>query len=259
MIPVFYIYKKGSRGLKRLKTFLREKLNKKIPKTITPENTEFTPKHNHLLINWGSSRKPDFPILYNNPNIVQEISNKLFFLNKIKEEDFCLKFTTDKQRAIGWFTEKKDNLVVCRTILNGHRGEGIVLASSPEEVVDAPLYTLYKKKTHEFRVHFFHNLKTNELTVDIQQKKKIKDHKDTNYQIRNHTTGWIYSRDNIQYSEKLDLVVKRVIELSKLTFGAIDILWNKQEDAYYVLEINTAPGLEGKTITFYGENILKCL
>ncbi len=259
MKPVFYAYKRGLRGLKALKSFIREQLNKKIPKTITKENLNFTPKVNQLVFNWGTSVKPDFAIQYNNPEFVRQTSNKLLFLEKIKEEDFCLKFTTNKQTAINWFTENKNTTVVCRTVLTGHSGQGIVLASTPEEVVDAPLYTLYKKKTHEYRVHFFNNLKLNKLSFDVQQKRKVLNFENTNYQIRNHKTGWIYSRENLNYSESIFNVAKRVIELSQLTFGAIDIIWNQHKDKYYVLEVNTAPGLEGQTINFYGENILKCL
>jgi D-alanine-D-alanine ligase-like ATP-grasp enzyme len=36
-----------------------------------------------------------------------------------------------------------------------------------------------------------------------------------------------------------------------LDFGAVDVIWNAQKEKPYVLEINTAPGLEGQTIADY--------
>lgn len=36
-----------------------------------------------------------------------------------------------------------------------------------------------------------------------------------------------------------------------LDFGAVDVIWNQQKQMAYVLEINTAPGLEGTTLENY--------
>ena len=38
---------------------------------------------------------------------------------------------------------------------------------------------------------------------------------------------------------------------SELDFGAVDIIFNERENKAYVLEINSAPGLEGSTIQDY--------
>ena len=38
-----------------------------------------------------------------------------------------------------------------------------------------------------------------------------------------------------------------------LDFGAVDVIWNEHESKAYVLEINTAPGLEGSTVEDYKE------
>jgi glutathione synthase/RimK-type ligase-like ATP-grasp enzyme len=43
----------------------------------------------------------------------------------------------------------------------------------------------------------------------------------------------------------------RTVEILGLDFGAVDIIWNKKQDRYYVLEVNTAPGLEGETVVRY--------
>jgi D-alanine-D-alanine ligase-like ATP-grasp enzyme len=38
---------------------------------------------------------------------------------------------------------------------------------------------------------------------------------------------------------------------SALDFVAVDVVWNEHEKQAYVLEINTAPGLEGATVESY--------
>jgi len=42
-----------------------------------------------------------------------------------------------------------------------------------------------------------------------------------------------------------------------LDFGAVDIIYNEHENQYYVLEVNTAPGLEGTTVEKYAEAFAK--
>jgi len=36
-----------------------------------------------------------------------------------------------------------------------------------------------------------------------------------------------------------------------LDFGAVDIIYNQKKDVSFVLEVNTAPGLEGSTLNEY--------
>jgi D-alanine-D-alanine ligase-like ATP-grasp enzyme len=38
-----------------------------------------------------------------------------------------------------------------------------------------------------------------------------------------------------------------------LDFGAADVLFNARRNQAYVLEVNTAPGLEGQTVNDYAE------
>jgi glutathione synthase/RimK-type ligase-like ATP-grasp enzyme len=44
-----------------------------------------------------------------------------------------------------------------------------------------------------------------------------------------------------------------------LDFGAVDIIWNEREDKCYVLEVNTAPGLQGSTLENYANAIMEVL
>src|ERR1700693_1435258 len=157
-----YPYKMGSNSAKSLAKALDAK-------RVTPDG-RYRPFRSHTIINWGSSTLPTWihPTnnIYNHVNKVQVAGNKLLTFQELsKHEAINLPpWTTDKDVAGTYGT------VVCRTVLNGHSGRGIVVADSPEAVVDAPLYTGYIKKISEFRVHV-----VNGEVIDVQQKKKSSD------------------------------------------------------------------------------------
>ena len=44
---------------------------------------------------------------------------------------------------------------------------------------------------------------------------------------------------------------KLAVKATGLDFGAVDIIWNNLQEKAYVLEINTAPGLEGQSVETY--------
>src|SRR3546814_2808293 len=57
------------------------------------------------------------------------------------------------------FWTKKEDIpdeafpIVCRTVLSGHSGVGIVIADNRDDLVPANLYVKYVKKKEEYRVH----------------------------------------------------------------------------------------------------------
>jgi len=160
-------------------------------------------------------------------------------------------FTTSTGQAYSWIEDGCQ--VVARTILNGNSGAGIVLLSEEhldEPVVQAPLYVKYVPKKQEYRVHVFRG-----EVVDVQRKARRKDveDKDVNWKIRNHSNGFIFAR-----GEALGDVPEDVLKQSKLAvaacgldFGAVDVIFSDKEQAAYVLEINSAPGLSGSTLDGY--------
>lgn len=155
-------------------------------------------------------------------------------------------YTTDYQTAVDWVNAGK--VILNRTQLNGHSGAGIIIAARAEDVVvGCPLYVLYRKKKSEFRVHVAFG-----QVIDVQQKRKRSDYVgDVDYAVRNHHTGWIYARENVEGSDTRDALAIHAVSLLGLEFGAVDIIWNERDNAYLVLEVNTAPGLEGTTVEKY--------
>jgi D-alanine-D-alanine ligase-like ATP-grasp enzyme len=139
--------------------------------------------------------------------------------------------------------------VVCRTKLNGHSGEGIVIANTVEELVNAPLYTQYIKKTQEYRVHVMHN---EVFFVQRKARKMEVPDEEVNWQVRNLAGGFIYANQNIEIDEEAKQQSIAAINALGLDFGAVDIIYGTDHQ-YYVLEVNTACGLAGTTLDKYVE------
>ncbi len=115
----------------------------------------------------------------------------------------------------------------------------------------APLYVQYKKKKHEYRVHFFRFSDGTCKVIDVTQKKKRIGATNIDTKIRNHKNGWVYAREGITEPTDLRDQALRAAAAVGLKFGAVDLIWNEKENKCYVLEINTAPGLTGTTLTAY--------
>lgn len=217
-----------------------------------------------ILINWGNGRHVENLRLDGINRVVNSFhscgiaSNKLatFNLLKGKEGIRIPDFTTDKEVARGWITHDK-SAVVCRTKLSGHSGDGIVLASTQDQIVAAPLYVRYVKKQKEFRIHVAFG-----EVIDVQEKRKRVDLPEgfnTNFQVRNHHTGWVYCREGIHLPNECESMAKLVVSTIGLDFGAVDIIYNEKRDECYCLEVNTAPGLEGTTVDKYAEAFVRNL
>ena len=69
----------------------------------------------------------------------------------------------------------------------------------------------------------------------------------------------MFCRNNLEIANRDELVKQAVLActISRLDFGAVDVIYNTHQNKYYVLEVNTAPGLEGQTVTIYANAILQ--
>ena len=145
-------YKQGSKGAKALATALGGKVLKLA-------GSNYVQNSDDIVVNWGNTNMSALPDMWlnaapgqyrvlNRPSAIRAASNKLLFFKGIKEAGL------DKLIPRFW-TSASDipadaYPVVCRTVLAGHSGEGIVIADNPEQLVPAPLYVQYVKKKHEF-------------------------------------------------------------------------------------------------------------
>lgn len=251
---VLYPYKMGSESAR----VLQEKLlaSNITTKRVKPDGN-YLPFRSHVKINWGNSSAPQWDLtggsLLNNPAAVRSASNKqeafhYLTLGGVSTPDF----TESQATASQWIDE--GFTVMCRTKLNAHSGEGIVVARTKDDLVNAPLYTKYKKKRSEYRVHVFLG-----TVLDVQEKRRDRE-ADINADqslIRNHQNGWVFCREDVNRTEALDQIAISAVKALGLDFGAVDIIYNQKEDKYYVLEVNTAPGLSGTTLDKYVEAIVQ--
>lgn len=247
-----YPYKAGSKSAKALAEALgikRLKLDGSLWK-----------KPQELVLNWGSSSITnrnwfDEQIFLNCPLAVKDASNKRSTFRKLNGISPIPPWSETKEGALKWLLEGITDTVVCRTILTGHSGAGIVLADNPENVVDAPLYTAYLKKKNEYRLHVMHD---NVFFVQRKARSREVPDEQVNWKIRNHKNGFIYAHKDVDVPAIAKQAAITAVATLGLDFGAVDMLEDKHGH-FYVLEINTACGLEGTTLEKYCEQFRKFL
>jgi glutathione synthase/RimK-type ligase-like ATP-grasp enzyme len=234
-----YTYKKGSKSAKSLAKALNVKC------LTRPKRSR-----RGYVINWGNSKADRTPNpVVNNFMAVSKASNKLLSFEVFKEKNIsCPDFTTDIEEAKDWIED--GDIVVCRKLLRSHSGKGIVIAETIDQLVAAPLYVKYFKKSSEFRVHVF-----NGKVIDAVKKKKRNGVTEGyNKWIRVHGNGWVFCRDGIVISETMSKLAIDAVNALGLTFGAVDIV-AKTSGEMVCLEVNTAPALEGTTLISYTKAI----
>lgn len=238
----------GSQGLRNLKVALQDRGHDVL--LIKHKKSKYIPRDTDLIINWGI---PPFNPLPNSLNQnARNASNKITAFQLMSPRN-KLRWTTDKEEA------KTFKLCYCRTLLCSSQGRGIVVARSPEEVVDAPLYTKgIISVAGEYRVHVFKG----EVIYIVQKKKLSSEQRElrgisnVNPYIRNHENGYIFAREDISsYPDSVKTVALNAIEDLQLDFGAVDVVVSGYSDNSFVLEVNTAPGIEGTTVKKYVEAI----
>ena len=227
-------------------------------KRLRREGSLFKGRPDKVVINWGCSAVSDEVAkctIINRPECVAIAANKLScFVSMLKDGGVTIPpFTVDRIEALGWL--ENGSSVVVRTILNGNSGAGIVLAETPmDELPIAPLYVKYIPKKQEYRIH----VRGGEV-VDVQRKARRKDLPDNqvNWKIRNHDNGFVFARNDFVCPDDVKVQALNAVKAVGLDFGAVDVIFNEQEQKAYVLEINTAPGLTGTTLEGYAEAFKK--
>lgn len=234
-------YKPGSKSAKALSEGLDGM-------RIKMRNSKFTPREGDKIINWGSQ---DLPVrlrnadILNHPSKIRTASNKLAYFRRMVEQD---------EEVVPPHWENKEDIpdesfpVVCRTVLDGHSGAGIVIADTREDLVDAPLYVGYIKKDHEYRIHV-----AGGAVISTQRKARRRSVPDeeVNWQVRNHANGFVFAREGVEAPECVTDVAVRAVTALDLDFGAVDVVYNSRSNRAYAIEVNTAPGIEGTTLTDY--------
>lgn len=210
-------------------------------------NGRFRPRKRHLVVNWGNAHTPAWwTDGLNPPAVVARSSNKLIALRMMKEAGVSVpEFTDDRLVAQQWIYDGK--VVVGRRILNGSKGIGCIVWDNKEAVAcTCPLYTKHLRHKREFRIHVF-----NGRIIDQVEKRKRNGFENRNGWIRNYNNGYVFCRTNVLIPEEVKEQAIKAARGLGLDFAAVDVAYREKEDKAYVLEANTAPGIEGTTIRNY--------
>jgi hypothetical protein len=177
-----YPYRAGSRGAKELAQALGGRV-------LRREGSKYRYREGDFIINFGAR---DCPFrgrhVANQPDTIEPASNKLTCFNVMKEAGVSVP---------PYWTRKEDIPneafpIMCRTKLQAHSGEGIVVAERRDQLVNAPLYTQYMKKKHEFRVHVLRKPGAGSSIIITQRKARKNGVEDANFMIRNLANGFVY-------------------------------------------------------------------
>lgn len=212
-------------------------------KRLSSISSRFRGKASDIIINWGNVRQVHTSTYLNPLDAVKNAANKLATFKLLEQAGVSIP---------PYFTSLTDldpsTTYVARTTLTGHSGEGIVVGT-PSELPTAPLYTTFLRKKYEYRAIVVGN-----QVVDVKQKLRRQDFEgERSPFVWNHSNGFVYARNNIDIPESLPSLAIAAVAALGLVYGAVDII--NHRGTLYVLEVNTAFGLEGTTTQLVGDAI----
>ena len=196
--------------------------------------------------------------LFSNPKRPQfkygQSVNKLVQYQWFKDNDIpALEFTAKPSEVPDWLNE--GHTVFGRKYLNSSCGKGIIVIEpgGNEQIPICPVYTKYKKKKREFRVHVFKN-----QVVSVTEKKRKKEfdgERDT--KIRNLANGYVFVQQVENEPEGLRALALKAANVSPSDFRGVDIGYNQKKDELFVIEVNSAPGIQGSNVEKYLNEMVK--
>jgi len=246
-----YPYRNGSSSIRNLRN--------KIPniRVIKLTNSTFKDTEDKLIINWGSSVYPySYSKVLNRASSVAVASNKLLTFRALREGEVPVPDFSVTLEGIGNWKE-----IVLRDTLCTSGGRGVrvypmeIFMDLSEELKQSKLYVQYIKKHSEYRVHVF-----NGSVIHTQIKKKSYDGAGDyeHWRVRNSSNGWVFSSNLGELSqeiiESMHKIAIEAVEVLDLDFGAVDLIYNTIKGVF-VLEVNTAPGIESVTLDAYARTI----
>lgn len=207
-----------------------------------------------VVINWGRS---DLTLrgyvkkIINTPQAVAIAADKLRTFQVLQQAGVpTVEWTTNRTTASSWL--ETGEMVYCRLNTASSQGRGIVVVGQDDlSMPNAPLYTKGFNKTHEYRVHVAFG-----EVIDYSKKRKRNEGEADAY-VKNFSNGWVFCRDGIALPEKVKSACVKAVAALGLDFAALDILYKERDDVARILELNTAPGVEGTTLVKYTEAFQK--
>jgi hypothetical protein len=206
-------------------------------------------KPGDTIVNWGFTGEipgsKGCQILNQQEAVKKAINKRTTFQILTGAGIATVPWTTNKAVAKEWL--ENGFVVVARKTLTGHEGAGIIVIEHLKDFIDAPLYTRYVKKFREFRVHT-----ASFGIIDTQWKVRDPQREVLDWKIRSYHNGFIFQRKGVTPSVKRDELAIKALKALGLDFGGLDIIEDNHGN-FYILEINTAPGIEGTSVGKYAQ------
>ena len=212
---------KGSQSLRDLANALSTKVGYKVGRSLYKRT-------NRKSIHYGQG--------------VDKITQFKFFS---KEGIPALDWTTELSIAQEWLLTGKT--VFGRRYLNSSCGKGIVILEPEDDVPILPVYTMYKKKKREFRVHCYLD-----QVIAVTEKRKRKGFEgERETKIRNLANGYVFCQSVENEPEGLRELAQLAARVSPSHFRGVDIGYNEKSNELFVIEVNSAPGIQGTNLQAY--------
>ncbi len=178
------------------------------------------------------------------PNVVEFHYGK--GVNKLKQYEFFkandiphAPFSVNIEDAKKWL--KNGHAVVCREFIKSQKGNGLHVAASLDDLVEAKVYTKYMKKKREFRVNLFQHKVVN-IREKVGQASK--------WFIATQANGYstTHVKTPISNEAYLRSIAEAASHVSSSDFIGVDVGYNAFYDEYFVLEVNSGPSIEGSSV-----------
>lgn len=210
-----------------------------------------------VIIRYGNIREGFEGITINSIEAIKRTRNKLIALTILSNEgistpEFHKRGELEGSNGIWFgretFHKKGKDIVICE-----QKDDGIEILNnvSAEKITHL---TKYIPVDREYRVHVMGN-EVIQVCIKIPD-----DNTHEKDMIRNLEHGWHFAECNdwVNMYKKMKQMAIDSVNILGLDFGAVDIILGK-DGKYYVLEVNTAPGLDNKRLELYVENLTKLI
>jgi glutathione synthase/RimK-type ligase-like ATP-grasp enzyme len=183
--------------------------------------------------------------------IYGDCKDKLQQYQWFKENEVqALHFTTSQEEAKSWLADGET--VVARCLTRASEGRGIVILEQESPWVVAPVYTRYRKKKREFRVHCY-----KDQVVQVLEKRKRKEFEgEVNTKVRNTANGYVFCSQDVVEPEGIRELALKAAKVTNSDFKGVDIGFNEKLNELFVIEVNSAPGIQGTNVDRYIQAII---
>jgi len=211
--------------------------------------TEPTKVKEDGFIRYGNGRKTWYKERFNSPEFIRLSGNKLLFSISMKENNIYSPI----------FYKENAELIfpmLIRETLYGQGSKGIIPIRNIDEFDENwnnnYYWTPFINLKFELRVHVF-----NHTILKVFKKQDLPDKINSEFPIRNNDTCHYFWKSSDRYPKLQELVnkLKEINPINTSVFYAMDIGWNPNKKEYFLIELNSCPGLNPNTAKMYAEKI----